>query len=70
MASLVTRKMTMAEPYKLVTFRTRNGKAHRGLIDKDGWLIPSCSCPGSKNGRLINGAQIIAEGHDKSNCGN
>jgi hypothetical protein len=56
--------------YKRATFRTRNGKAHRGLIAiKDGWLCAACCCPGSRNGRLTSGAQIIADGWDAANCG-
>jgi hypothetical protein len=53
--------------YTKVTFRKR-GKAHRGLQRPDGSLVAACSCPGSQNGRLTNGAQIICEGWDKSNC--
>ena len=64
---------TPKEPeLKRVTFRV-GGKAHRGLIDVggpyDGWFRASCSCPGSKNGKVVKGAQIIGEGWEKSNCG-
>lgn len=54
---------------KTVTFRTNNGKAHRGVVIS-GALFACCSCPGSQNGRLTNGAVIICEGHEKANCGN
>lgn len=50
-----------------VTFR-KTGKCHRGLV-RDGWLVAACSCPGSQNGKLTNGAQIICEGWDKATCG-
>ena len=53
---------------KPVTFRNYDGKAHRGVIIS-GALFACCSCPGSRNGRLTNGAKIICEGHDKANCG-
>lgn len=52
---------------KPVTFRN-GGKAHRGVLHGN-FLMACCSCPGSQNGRLTNGAVIICEGHDKSNCG-
>jgi hypothetical protein len=53
---------------KIVTFRSNNGKAHRGVLI-NGWLMACCSCPGSQNGRLTKDAKIICEGHDKANCG-
>ena len=56
-----------AQNHKLVTFRN-GGKAHRGIMF-GGFLMACCSCPGSQNGRLTNGATIICEGHDKANCG-
>lgn len=55
-----------------VTFRKR-GKAHRGLFmtdDRGRYLVAACSCPGSQNGRLTKGAQIVCYGWDKSNCSN
>lgn len=53
---------------KAVTFRNR-GKAHRGVLFNGNFLIACCSCPGSQNGRLTNGAVIICEGHEAANCG-
>jgi len=58
----------------LVTFR-KTGKAHRGVFWKtprfpNGYLNAVCGCPGSANGRLTSGAQIVCEGHARSNCGN
>ena len=53
---------------KKVTFRKR-GKAHRGLI-MNGRLVATCGCPGSQRGTLTNGAQLICEGWEKSNCKN
>lgn len=53
-----------------VTFRNR-GKAHRGLImNYNGreYLTAACECPGSQNGKLTNGAQIICDGWERSNC--
>jgi hypothetical protein len=58
------------EKFKKVTFRKGSGKAHRGLLYPNGYLLASCSCPGSANGSLTRGAVIICEGHEKSNCGN
>ena len=62
--------MADLEPKK-VTFR-KTGKTHRGLIMRDTrrgeWLVATCSCPGSQNGRLTNGAQVLCEGWDKANC--
>jgi hypothetical protein len=58
--------MTEATTYKKVTFR-KTGKAHRGLLDGK-YLIASCSCPGSQNGKLTHGAQIICEGWERANC--
>jgi hypothetical protein len=56
-----------------VTFRKR-GKAHRGLIitthNGRNHLAAACSCPGSRNGRLTNGAQIVCQGWDRANCQN
>jgi len=52
-----------------VTFRSNNGKAHRGVVI-DGALFACCSCPGSRNGRLVEGAKIICESHEKANCEN
>lgn len=57
----------MTEPRK-VTIRAA-GKAHRGVVI-NGHLYVTCSCPGSKNGRLANQAKIICDGHEQSNCGN
>lgn len=51
---------------KKVTFRNR-GKTHRGLL-MNGWLRASCSCPGSQNGKLTNGAVIICDGWEKAHC--
>ena len=61
--------MTNETEIKKVTFRKRGGKAHRGLL-RGKWLTAACTCPGSQNGRLTNGAQIICEGWDKANCNN
>lgn len=56
---------------KKVTFRNR-GKAHRGLyyIYSDGrnFLTAACSCPGSQNGSLTNGATIVRDGWENANC--
>lgn len=54
---------------KPVTFRSNNGKAHRGVLIGN-FLFACCSCPGSQNGRLTQTARIICEGHEKANCGN
>jgi hypothetical protein len=51
-----------------VTFRN-NGKAHRGVMI-NGFLMATCACPGSQNGRLTKNARVICEGHEKANCGN
>ena len=59
------------EPRK-VTFRKR-GKAHRGLMmpfNDSEYLVAACSCPGSQNGTLTNGASIICDGWDRANCEN
>ena len=51
-----------------VTFR-KSGKAHRGIRRPDGRVHAACSCPGSVNGSLTKGAQVLAEGWEKANCG-
>ena len=65
--------MTESE-YVKVTFR-KTGKAHRGLIvpanEYHGeYLTAACSCPGSQNGRLTKGSQILSDCWDKANCEN
>lgn len=53
-----------------VGFR-KTGKVHRGWFMKDDrgtWLRCACSCPGSNNGSLKNGARIVCEGWEKANC--
>ena len=63
--------MTETATRTKVTFRTHGGKAHRGLLTVDAggkWLVAVCGCPGSNNGRLTKGAQVICEGWEKSNC--
>lgn len=60
----------MGDEGKKVTFRSNNGKAHRGVIFSGGFLFACCSCPGSQNGKLAKFAKIICEGHEKANCGN
>jgi hypothetical protein len=54
---------------KTVTFRSNNGKAHRGFM-VGSFLMACCSCPGSQNGKLTKFAKIICDGHEKANCGN
>jgi hypothetical protein len=49
-----------------VTFR-KTGKTHKGIII-NGRLVAACSCPGSQNGKLTNGAQLICEGWEKATC--
>ncbi len=46
------------------------GKTHRATGWPDGWVSMSCSCPGSRNGRLVKQCTIIAGGWEKANCGN
>lgn len=65
-----------SEHFNFVSFR-KNGKVHRGLVDKDGsHLKASCTCPGSRNGRLTNGASILLTNEDReigwklANCEN
>jgi hypothetical protein len=56
-----------------ITFRKRGKVHHRGLIRENQYgqyLVAVCSCPGSQNGRLIKGAQIVCQGWDRSNCQN
>jgi hypothetical protein len=60
----------MSNEDKKVTFRSNNGKAHRGVVFSGGFLFACCSCPGSQNGKLTKFAKIICEGHEKANCGN
>jgi hypothetical protein len=63
--------MTISQPEpKKVTFRKNGGKSHKGLVWPEGWMSVACSCPGSANGSLKNGARIICDGWEKSNCGN
>jgi hypothetical protein len=65
--SHISRFYCAKQGMKQATFR-KNGKAHRGIQYEDGTLHASCRCPGSRNGRLTSGAQIIAEGWELSNC--
>jgi hypothetical protein len=53
------------EPTK-VTFR-KTGKTHKGVLIA-GRLVAACSCPGSQNGKLTNGAALICEGWDRVTC--
>ncbi len=55
---------------ELKKFSFRNGgKVHRGG-DLNGFQFAVCKCPGSRNGRLLQGAVRVAEGWDEVNCGN
>jgi hypothetical protein len=67
--------MAEAKTTRLFTFR-KNGKAHRAVEILDagqtpgrGFITCTCTCPGSANGRLIQGSTFIAEGHAAANCG-
>jgi hypothetical protein len=54
-----------------VTVRTPGGKAHRAYAEDSGHIVQmSCSCPGSQNGSLRKKCYLVANGWDKSNCGN
>lgn len=64
-----------SEYYFYASFR-KSGKVHRGLISRDGGkLTASCSCTGSRNGKLTNGASILCQDEDSeagwklANCG-
>lgn len=51
-----------------ITIRA-NGKCHPAVQFKDGFIMTTCKCPNSKNGRLVAQAVKIADGHEKANCG-
>ena len=60
----------MENTERKIVFRNR-GKAHRGLVlsgTNGEYLVASCRCPGSQNGSLTRGAQIICEGWDRATC--
>ena len=54
---------------KQVTVRA-NGKAHPAIMISEDFFMIVCRCSGSKNGSLAKRAVVIAEGHEKCNCGN
>jgi hypothetical protein len=63
----------MTDLMKKITVRAF-GKAHRALVYTSGpykgFVVISCSCPGSKNGKLQNQSRYLCDGHEASNCGN
>lgn len=52
-----------------VTVRA-SGKCHRAIVHPVYGMMISCSCPGSRNGKLESVAVKIADGWEKANCGN
>ena len=70
-------RQTRGRGMEKVTFR-KFGKAHRGLLipstrqgeENQKQLYASCSCQGSRNGTLTNGAVIIGKDWQQSNCRN
>jgi hypothetical protein len=69
----IRRREQMEYEIKKITIRA-SGKAHRAIVYLDGpykgSITVTCSCPGSKNGRLRNQASYLCDGWEKSNCGN
>lgn len=47
-----------------------SGKCHRAIVHPVYGVMISCSCPGSRNGKLESQAVKVADGWDKANCGN
>lgn len=65
---LVTKPTKEAELTK-ITVRA-SGKCHRAIVHPLYGMMISCSCPGSRNGKLESQAVKVADGWDKANCGN
>jgi hypothetical protein len=58
--------MTDTAERKVVAFCRGSGAVHRGVLDAEGRVTATCSCPGSMRGYLTKGIQVFPA--DKVTC--